>query len=122
MIRRFLTRAGAIAACSCLLWGGNSLFGAANAAASPAGTPAPLMIGAPAPAMVPSVGVEYGQGFGAIGPVAASTNVLAAGGSTVATNTADGVATIPLPPSAYPGMVGLATAALSVWRYRRRRR
>ena len=32
------------------------------------------------------------------------------------------VAAIPLPPSAYPGMVGLATAAYAGWRYRRRRR
>ena len=43
-------------------------------------------------------------------------------GEPLAANSADGVAAIPLPPSAYPGMVGLATAALSVWRYRRRRR
>ena len=33
-----------------------------------------------------------------------------------------GVAAIPLPPSAYPGMIGLATAAFAGWRYRRRRR
>ena len=67
---------------------------------------------------------DYGYATSAIGslPAGTSTNVLADTGAAVAAGASDGVAAIPLPPSAYPGMVGLATAALSVWRYRRRRR
>ena len=119
MIRRPLKRAAALAAWSCLLLGGSSLLGAATAAASTAGAPSlshtPLVIGT---AAVPSLGVNFGSGeFSA---ASASTSVLSA--STAAASAGESVATIPLPPSAYPGMVGLATAALSVWRYRRRRR
>jgi hypothetical protein len=65
-------------------------------------TLAPAMVSSPGGNLATSIGVETGE------PLAA--------------NATDGVAAIPLPPSAYPGMVGLATAALSVWRYRRRRR
>src|SRR2546428_760917 len=54
-------------------------------------------------------------------PAGTSTYVLADTGAAVAAGAGDGVAAIPLPPSAYPGMAGLATAALSVSRYRRRR-
>jgi hypothetical protein len=60
------------------------------------------MVSSPGGNLATSIGVETGE------PLAA--------------NATDGVAAIPLPPSAYPGMVGLATAAFSVWRYRRRRR
>jgi len=54
-------------------------------------------------------------------PTGLSTDVFA-DAAPAAANAADGVAVIPLPPSTYPGIVGLATAALSVWTYRRRRR
>jgi len=115
MMRGSLKRVAAVATGVFLLWGGSNVRAAEAAAAAlppfPAGEPAYMLdqatlgvttyaSGADRPA--PLIGVDVGQ--------------------TVATNATDGVATIPLPPSAYPGMVGLATAALSVWRYQRRRR
>ena len=116
MIRRPLKRAAALAAGSCLFWGGSSLVAAATAAGAPAAassvSPTPLVLGATA---VPSIGVDFGSGV--IGAASSSNDLLAATAAP-----AESVATIPLPPSAYPGRVGLATAALSVWRYRRRRR
>ena len=123
MMRRSLMRVAAVATGAFLMWGGSSLRAAQSASAA-----LPLSSSAEAPPIVvgttigsgtaPSIGVEYAANYapGAVTPGRAP------GGDTVTANAADGVATIPLPPSAYPGMVGLATAALSVWRYRRRRR
>lgn len=100
MIRRPVARAVFLAACLCLLWGGSSLLRAsATAGASPAGAQTVLAATAAMP------GVD------------SASTVVAASAATAA----ESAASIPLPPSAYPGMVGLATAALSVWRYRRRR-
>ena len=99
MNRHPLKRAGAALACSCLLWGG-SVLRAATVASAPAGMPAI------APVVLDS---SRGAGSDAVDATASATP-------------GEGIAAIPLPPSAYPGMVGLATAALSVWRYRRRRR
>jgi hypothetical protein len=132
MMRRFQMHVAAVAAGAVLLWGGNHLAAAEAASAvlprSAAAEPAPIVASAPiSPAMsnpigtggLAPIGVEYGMDFstGSVNP----GHVLGSGDAVTAT-AGEGVAAIPLPPSAYPGMVGLATAALSVWRYRRRRR
>jgi hypothetical protein len=119
MMRRPLTLAATVAAGLCLLFGG-SAFGAAAATDSvvttASGEPLSIVIGTTA---APAFGVSYGSDpMGSI----PSASALSDGSAVIAANATDGVAAIPLPPSAYPGMVGLATAALSVWRYRRRRR
>ena len=109
MIRRPLLSAGAVAACLFVSWGGSTLR--ATPVAAPA-NPAPY--------------VEMEYGATALSSMHASPDLVAKAGDaasvTAAATASDGIAAIPLPPSAYPGMVGLATAALSVWRYRRRRR
>ena len=122
MIRRPLTRAGgaAVAACLCLLWGRSTLAGAPANAAPPAAAEAPpAVIGA---GETQSIGVQFGTA--AVASVRPATSLVpdAAATTPPVTATGEGIAAIPLPPSAYPGMVGLATAAFSVWRYRRRRR
>ena len=102
MSRRNLSAAATLVAGACLVWGGNSLHGQTAPAAPVA--PTGLSVGVVDALTLP--GVESSAG--------------------VVTGTAgvptEGVAAIPLPPSVYPGMVGLATAALAGWRYRRRRR
>jgi hypothetical protein len=127
MIRRPLTRAGgaAVAACLCLLWGRSTLAGApadaAPVAVAAAAEAPPAVIGA---GEIQSIGVQFGTA--AVASVRPATSLVrdaaATTPGTAASTTGEGIATIPLPPSAYPGMVGLATAAFSVWRYRRRRR
>lgn len=120
MTRRGVTRAAAVgvAAAVLLLSGGRSLTRAATPAEG-----APLSAGAGAVSSVPSL-PSFGDDLAAATSVTlpGSSDVLSAAPGSVAANATDGAAVIPLPPSAYPGMVGLATAALSVWRYRRRRR
>ena len=120
MMLRSFGRAAIVVAGVVLTWGGSRLAGAAFAAAPPA----PLAVSEPPPILIttpnsPSLGVQFGQHSFASLP---ANDVLGGPAATVASNAAENVAAIPLPPSAYPGMVGLATAALSVWRYRRRRR
>jgi len=137
MMRRSLMRAAVVAAGAFLLWGGSSLRAAEAAPAaslSPfaAADTVPLVGAATVGSSVGSTTV--GSTIGAtvnpalppamVNPAAGSLGVSIGvdTGEPLAANASDGVAAIPLPPSAYPGMVGLATAALSVWRYRRRRR
>ena len=112
MTRRRLTRAaaGAVAAALCLVWGETSLR-----AATPLATPL-----SQADLTLPSINFEVGSET--VGTLPRSGDVLGSSAGVIGANATEGVAAIPLPPSAYPGMVGLATAALSVWRYRRRRR
>ena len=132
MMRRSLMRVAAVATSAFLLWGGSSLAAVETASAvlppSVAAEPAPMVVAATiSPAMgtpigaggLAPIGVEYGMDFAA-GTITPG-HVLGSGDAAMV-NAGEGIATIPLPPSAYPGMVGLATAALSVWRYRRRRR
>jgi hypothetical protein len=132
MMRRSLMRAAAVAAGAFLLWGGSSLRAAE---AAPAASLSPFAATDTVPLVgAATVGPTVGSTIGAtINPALAPAMVNPAAGSLatsigvdtgepLAANATDGVAAIPLPPSAYPGMVGLATAALSVWRYRRRRR
>ena len=86
-----------LAAGACLVWGGSNLHGQT--------TPLPPGVAADALTLP---GVESTAAAGVV-----------PGAPPVPT---EGVAAIPLPPSAYPGMIGLATAAYAGWRYRRRRR
>ena len=103
MSRRNLSAAAVVmVAGACLVWGGNNLHGQTAPAAPVA--PAGLSVGVADALTLP--GVESSAGV-VMGAQAVPS---------------DGVAAIPLPPSVYPGMVGLATAALAGWRYRRRRR
>src|SRR5690349_16985891 len=127
MRRRWVQRVAGVATGALLLWGGTELraaevasaaaplpaVGSALSVAPAASEPPPIVVGTGiGTGITPPIGVEYG----------AVTSAQALGGDSAAASSADGVAAIPLPPSTYPGMVGLATAALSVWRYRRRRR
>jgi hypothetical protein len=114
---RRVMRAAAVAAGLCLVFGAASVR-AAPTEDGPVGATAGSSVAADddagAVAGVPlSIQVRL--------PTSLSTDVFA-DAAPAATNAAEGVAVIPLPPSAYPGIVGLATAALSVWTYRRRRR
>jgi hypothetical protein len=129
MMRRSVQRVAVAATGAFLLWGGTRLH-AAEAASAALPFPAAKVVAPATPiatAQAPQIVVGTGIGTGITPPIGveygAVTPTEALGGGDAMTATAgDGVATIPLPPSTYPGMVGLATAALSVWRYRRRRR
>jgi hypothetical protein len=120
-------RAAAVAAGAFLLWGGSSLRAAE---AAPAASLSPFATADTVPLVgAATVGPSVGTTIGArVNPALPPAMVNPAAGVSIGVDTgeplaaSDGVAAIPLPPSAYPGMVGLATAALSVWRYRRRRR
>ena len=118
MSRRILS-AVVVVLGACLTWGGNHLLGQTVAPQQPA-APVPAAVAAHA---VPLIGAAGGDAltfapFDAAPAGVASTGVIVPGAPAVTT---EGVAAIPLPPSAYPGMVGLATAAYAGWRYRRRR-
>jgi len=132
MMRRSLMRAAVVAAGAFLLWGGSSLRAAE---AAPVASLSPFATADTVPLVgTATVGPSVGSTIGAtVNPTVAPAMVNPSAGNLTASigvdtgeplaaNASDGVAAIPLPPSAYPGMVGLATAALSVWRYRRRRR
>ena len=120
MMRRIPMHVAVAATGAFMLLGGSSL----RAAEAAPGSLSPFVAPDAAPIVASStVGT-------AVNPTLASTagagtftaSIGVETGEPLAANSTDGVAAIPLPPSAYPGMVGLATAALSVWRYRRRRR
>ena len=135
MIRRFAKRVRAGGVCAsplcacplfaCLLFGAIAICGAAATGADVSlAAPSASAGAAPDLAPVTPVTVDVGVNYGAattVGTLPASPGVLISNQAADATNP-DGVAAIPLPPSTYPGIVGLATAAFSVWRYRRRRR
>src|SRR5688500_10974846 len=108
------TASGALAASGAVSSPGLSVSAASVGAAPAVGGGAdlgPLALGAlGAAALSPA---PFAPSAGVIVPTASGLGPDVAG---------DGVAAIPLPPSAYPGMVGLATAAYAGWRYRRRRR
>ena len=123
MSRRIMSAAVSLIVGACLLWGGNNLLGqTVTPKQAPASVPAAV-----ATPGVPVIGAATGGGadplsfapFDASTSGVSSTGVIIPGTPAVTT---EGVAAIPLPPSVYPGMVGLATAAYAGWRYRRRRR
>jgi hypothetical protein len=113
MSRRNLS-AAVFAVGACLAWGGSNLHGQTAA-------PQAAVRGRVAPAAtVPAVGVSVGVADPLTLPGMESSAGVSVPG--VPGVESESVAAIPLPPSVYPGMVGLATAALAGWRYRRRRR
>ena len=116
MMRRSLKRVAVAATGVFLLCGGSSLRAAEAASA---GLP-PFV--AAEPSLIFDRATAGAVAEAAAGGAVSSPLIGIESGEAIAANASDGVAAIPLPPSAYPGMVGLATAALSVWRYRRRRR
>ena len=126
---RWIKSAAVGIAGACLVWGESNLHGQTGSqpdpAMPPAAVPAAVMptAVAPVPAIatqtMPAIGVVSGADALTLAPFDTSTGVIVPGAPAV---TDGNVAAIPLPPSVYPGMVGLATAALAGWRYRRRRR
>src|SRR5690242_4584033 len=115
-----ITSAALGVAGACLLWGGNLL--GQTVAPPPSDAPTAAVTTAQAVPAIAGAGSSDATlnfaPFDGSGGVS-STGVIIPGAPPV---NSDSVAAIPLPPSAYPGMVGLATAAYAGWRYRRRRR
>jgi hypothetical protein len=116
---RWIKSAAVVIAGACLVWGASNLHGQTGAQDSVQPAVAPVPVPAMAAQTVPAIGVVSGADALTLAPFDTSTGVIVPGTPAV---TDGNVAAIPLPPSAYPGMVGLATAALAGWRYRRRRR
>jgi hypothetical protein len=146
---RRIKSAAALIAGACLVWGGSNLHGQTvvppEASAVTTGTAAAARAARNVPAVAAAVGTDSitfaptsltpgaistgalssgALSSGALSSGALSSGALAPGVMVPGVPAVEGesVAAIPLPPSAYPGMVGLATAALAGWRFRRRRR